>query len=470
MTKERTHLDLFSGIGGFALAARWNGVRTVGFCECDPYAQQVLKERFPGIPIVSDVNELLCELRNNNLSHCVISRLRDQTNCSGVSNAPASDAVRLNGSPQALPVDLEEKSTAHGVVGRQQCGEQKHRMQAVESGCSENPIRTGKTAWEMSDSSNTEVTKLENGEGAYSIGTATPASIVGNHPKEQANSMPTTSKLGQNFQSCDLKYLMELLYASHVTRGFTVDIITAGFPCQPFSVAGKRRGKEDDRYLWPSLCSIIEILRPPLLLLENVPGIITMELDRVLSDLEGIGYACRPIVIPACSVDAKHRRNRVWIVAHSRHGTQQNWTRGPRWEKRERPSIWGKSETGGTKETPASQSGNGSWARGPGESAADSDGINGNGVGFPSSEVAQFETPILRRSEYVTNTNGQPSNWTSISRGECRQWQPEPSVGRVAHGVPHRSHRLRGLGNAIVPQVAQEIIRMMILSEQAMAR
>ena len=98
----------------------------------------------------------------------------------------------------------------------------------------------------------------------------------------------------------------------------TADIISGGFPCQPFSTAGKRRGREDDRYLWPEMLRIIGELRPRWVVGENVAGIINMALDAVLFDLESQGYKTRALVFPACGVDAPHRRDRVCIVGRIR--------------------------------------------------------------------------------------------------------------------------------------------------------
>ena len=97
----------------------------------------------------------------------------------------------------------------------------------------------------------------------------------------------------------------------------TVELISGGYPCQPFSVAGKQRGAEDDRHLWPSMLGIIKAVKPTWVVAENVYGHVSMGLDDVLSDLEAEGYTSRALIIPACAKDAHHRRDRVWIIAHA---------------------------------------------------------------------------------------------------------------------------------------------------------
>lgn len=101
-------------------------------------------------------------------------------------------------------------------------------------------------------------------------------------------------------------------------KGVRADIVTGGFPCQPFSLAGKRRGKTDDRYLWPEMLRVIGEAEAEWVLGENVPGIITLALDQVLADLEAIGYVCWTFEVPACAVDSDQLRNRIWILAHHR--------------------------------------------------------------------------------------------------------------------------------------------------------
>lgn len=111
--------------------------------------------------------------------------------------------------------------------------------------------------------------------------------------------------------------------AGVIEPGGTIDIISGGFPCQPYSIAGKRRGTKDDRDLWPEMFRIIEELRPTWVVGENVANFAKMELDRTLSDLESIGYKGGAIVLPACAVGAFHARERTFIVANS---NSELWT------------------------------------------------------------------------------------------------------------------------------------------------
>ena len=235
------HLDLFSGIGGFALAARWVGIETVQFVEIEPFAQKVLNKNFPNIPIHDDIKTF--------------------------------------------------KADEFSGIG----------------------------------------------------------------------------------------------------------IVTGGYPCQPFSQAGQRRGEKDDRHLWPEMFRVIREARPDWVLAENVAGHVSMGLDDVLDDLESEGYTTQAFIIPACAKDAKHRRDRVWIVADSNLPRPQ-----------------------GCKTA-------------------------GNDIENRKKSINKF-------------VSGCDCNHESCGSGETR-WLTEPNVGRVAHGIPRRVDRLRGLGNAIVPQVAYEIMK-----------
>lgn len=141
----------------------------------------------------------------------------------------------------------------------------------------------------------------------------------------------------QNVFNCEIDPFCRRVLAYHFpdakqyedvkTTDFTIhrghiDVLTGGFPCQPFSLAGKRKGANDDRYLWPEMLRAIREIQPRWVVGENVLGIVNwsdgMVFEQVQADLEAAGYEVQPFLIPACAVDAPHRRDRVWFVAHRR--------------------------------------------------------------------------------------------------------------------------------------------------------
>ena len=112
-----------------------------------------------------------------------------------------------------------------------------------------------------------------------------------------------------------------------------IDLLTGGFPCQPFSAAGKRRGTEDDRHLWPEMLRVIRESSPSWVIGENVSGLLTwsggMVLNEVCADLEAEGYEVWPFLIPSCQhLNAPHKRDRVWIIAHSTRNGERGESRG----------------------------------------------------------------------------------------------------------------------------------------------
>ena len=215
-----------------------------------------------------------------------------------------------------------------------------------------------------------------------------------------------------------------------------IDVICGGYPCQPFSTAGQRLGKEDDRHLWPEVNRLLDEFRPTWFIGENVAGHISMGLDDVLSDLEDKGYAARTFVIPACAVDAKHRRDRVWIVAnivsHTDKGQQPRFT-GIQTDRR------GECLDGAPDESlPEEQRTMGQST----DTVANSQRIR----------CGQVEPPEFGRTP--SEGAASPFEHSSFAAGWAR-WEPEPAVCRVAHGVPNRVDRLKALGNAVVPQIPE---------------
>ena len=238
-----THLDLFSGIGGFALAAQWAGIETVAFCEIDDFACKVLNKNFPDVPVHRDIRE-------------------------------------LDGS----------------------------------------------------------------------------------------------------------------LYAG-------IDLITGGYPCQPFSTAGKRKGADDPRHLWPEMFRVIKQARPAWVVCENVEGHVANGLDSVCDDLESEGYEVRPLIIPACAVESPHIRNRVWIIAHTPRAGRERIL-----------------------------------------------GIGGQAQAENEGERRQQDREFVQ-----TNARSAKTRWRN-------GWGTSPRVCRVDDGLPNRVDRCKSLGNAIVPQIAYKIM------------
>lgn len=253
----------------------------------------------------------------------------------------------------------------------------------------------------------------------------------------------------------------------------TIDIISGGFPCQPFSNAGKRRGQKDDRYLWPEMVRVIAELRPTWVIGENVAGIINMALDTVLSDLESQGYTTRTFLIPACGVNAPHQRYRTAIVAYA----EGYYSGGlPVRKKTKKSRLVSESEdvsdtdcTGFQTSRPKQQAtgapGNGEDVPNPNRTRCQKLNLPGiaNTTGFTSGrnnegKVCNTTGPGLpdRSSEKVEELGAeQEFERPNCCRGEpdgTRQWTVEPNVGRVAHGIPNRVDRIKCLGNAVVPQ------------------
>ncbi|WP_063637475.1 DNA cytosine methyltransferase [Bacillus atrophaeus] len=233
-----------------------------------------------------------------------------------------------------------------------------------------------------------------------------------------------------------------------IEPGGTIDIISGGFPCQPYSIAGKRRGTEDDRDLWPEMFRIIKELRPTWVVGENVANFANMELDRTLFDLESAGYKGQSFIIPACAIDAKHRRDRTFVVAYSDHKRQS--ARGCK-ESAGRPVFSRHSNMADTHSERLQRP-----------------GAEQQTAGFTGKSEVISDASCERCDQVEQHDRGRKTSEKAVcqvgeysfkSRGGASRWTAEPDVGRVAHGVPDRVDRLRGLGNAVVPQQIYPIFR-----------
>ena len=246
-----------------------------------------------------------------------------------------------------------------------------------------------------------------------------------------------------------------------------IDIITGGYPCQPFSVAGKQKAEQDPRHLWPEYFRLIKELRPTWVIGENVSGHIKLGLDTVLEDLASEGYSTRTFSISASSIGANHKRERIWIIANSNGSKFLEENSSVRSEGTE--SI--RSNIGSICENISKTN-----------DVANSDKMQRQFLCGQESEQTQttFERSSERSgaSNHVADTNSerQQEQWWPISVERQRKkgqelkceswWEFEPRVGRVAHGIPKRVDRLKTLGNSVVPHIPYYIGQAIVESYQ----
>ena len=295
------------------------------------------------------------------------------------------------------------------------------------------------------------------------------------------------------------------------------DVICGGFPCQPFSVAGDQRAKDDPRHLWPEMLRIIKEQKPTWVVGENVSGLVKLGLDEILDEMEDQGYSTRTFNIPAFSVGAPHQRQRLWIIGHlgdpEHNGSptperQRGLLKQPE-EPKKQISIWeleGTSSASGDVANPDNErvrsrigGDDFDYEEESGEGGVDGEGSAGDdewydtsptqdeGVDMANPESFKSREQTERqgrkntarrsddsrgtkteRTETVTDPNGKglqgqrkkyklPKSKRKREIGGSSWWDVEPNVGRVAYGVPNRVFKLRALGNSIIPQIAQKI-------------
>jgi len=231
----------------------------------------------------------------------------------------------------------------------------------------------------------------------------------------------------------------------------TVDLISGGFPCQPFSVAGKQKGKGDDRYLWPEMLRVIREIKPTWVLGENVPGILRIAGKTVCEDLEREGYAVAVFNFEAAAVGAKHRRERVFFVGHAEHNvadTKHNgFTPGEITGRIKQRSDTGKAGQNATCEPSGCCGG----ATGRDDVADTKSGQNDRrGSGHVD------EATKRRQGQFESRLGGMVNGIPCWLDG---YWRVEPDIPRVATGVKNRVDRLKCLGNAVVPQQVYPILK-----------
>lgn len=254
----------------------------------------------------------------------------------------------------------------------------------------------------------------------------------------------------------------------------TIDILSGGFPCQPFSIAGKREGTADPRNLWPENYRIIRTIRPAIYVGENVRGLLNwnngLVFEQVQIDLENIGYEVTPFVLPAAGKNAPHRRDRVWFVAYSNEYATRGRLKKDRCQagggeettqqQRLRNAAVGNGASGITTNAPGFGLEGSSIDRRNAEEATGRINTGGQLGRIPFSNAANPEH--IRPQDGDAEQAQQRTHATANRHDRGDGWQTfptEPPICRGNDGVPNRVDRIRSLGNAIVPQVAFEIFK-----------
>ncbi|MEN6422471.1 MAG: DNA cytosine methyltransferase [Smithella sp.] len=449
MNEIKTHIDLFSGIGGFVLAARWAGIKTVQFVEIDKFCHKVLQKNFPGVPIHDDIHEFrkICKRSGR-----VCNRILHTEYSESLQNNTAGDVEDT----EKKGMHIQEQSSFWGkepfLQGDESFGQSTESLGAGNKGresTTEKDLRTMRGFGDIQEWEDKNTGSSPRLQQAAGCNVAMPE-------------MPPQMAHGECPYNGDC--LNE--------RPF---ILTAGTPCQPASCAGKRRGTKDDRWLWGETFRVIAELQPKWCILENVRGLLSLEsgvvFDNLFSELENIGYETRAFIIPACAVNAPHRRDRVWIVGNAAGGA----------EREKRGFCEGKS----TDSTRGIE---------PDCHAADTNRFNGDDAGYGSGEVSQFKEAKICGGESIAlpngarsaarlsgQDNGKEGNTGIIDDGskERNGWK-EPWLEVATRtctlddGLPTglvrpkgwRVNSLKALGNAIVPQVAFEIMKAILRTEE----
>ena len=276
-----------------------------------------------------------------------------------------------------------------------------------------------------------------------------------------------------------------IIYGDITTTDFTIhrgtiDVLTGGFPCQPYSVSGKRKGNEDSRHLWPEMLRAIREIAPPYVVGENVPGIISWKgglvFNEVQTDLENEGYEVQPVVLPACGVNAPHRRDRVLFVAYNSNARLKNM------QQRENRILESKFITN------TESKGSSGLPFGKIKKNTEYGIVSENGDASDTLGFGLRRQSNRYRKSVQFDKNGKGNDWTDFPtqspvcsgndgfstelvrqriRTNCLGLLSEKEINKIISKAitEHRKESIKAYGNAIVPQVAFQIFKAINMHE-----